>query len=343
MVAAAPATSSVQAGAGALATGPLHPAAICRVGIRATTSAISSISSRPRSGEAGDVPSARNRPFGDVDTPRSLRFALQPAVSAALSTDHEPARQRSVRADISSQRASAVPSGWRFVGESRTNGGMASPLLTVRVRRWAPSSANSADSPRKEFTMSLRFNSRSVSAWGIARSVTTPALALAVTWAALLGEGCEAGMVSTESSGTTATDQQALLAVRTCQAQTRACMASGGDSECEDELRGCLSSSLRHDAGSPEERVSDEAGEREPDEDANPEPKETEDAGHRRALPDAAASALTDPVGRADAGSAVLSCVDALRRCLASSAKPSTCAEAARTCLTSAHDARKHE
>jgi hypothetical protein len=188
--------------------------------------------------------------------------------------------------------------------------------------------------------MSLRFNSRSVSAWGIARSVTTPALALAVAWAALLAEGCGAGVVGPESSGTTATDQQALLAVRTCQAQTSACMASGGDSECEDELRGCLSSSLRHDGGSPEERVSDEAGKGEPDEDANPEPKETEDSG-RRELPDAEVSAHTKPVGRADAGSAVLSCVDALRTCLASSAKPSTCAEAARTCLTSAHDARK--
>jgi hypothetical protein len=165
-------------------------------------------------------------------------------------------------------------------------------------------------------------------------------LALAVTWAALLAEGCEAGMVSAESSGTTATDQEALLAVRTCQGQTRACMESGGGSECEDKLRACLSSSLRHDGGSPEERVSHEAGKGERDEDANPEPEEREDAGHRE-LADAAEGTHTKPVGRADAGSAVLSCVDALRSCLASSAKPSTCAEAARTCLTSAHDARK--
>jgi len=187
--------------------------------------------------------------------------------------------------------------------------------------------------------MSPRFTSRSVSAWGNARSVTTPVFAIAVTWAALLA-GCEAGTVSPESSGTTATDQESLLAVKTCQGQTRACMESGGDSECEDKLRACLSSSLRHDGGSPSERVSREAGDLEPDEDADPEPKETEDAG-RRELRDAARGGLTNPVGRADAGSAVLSCVDALRRCLASSAKPSTCAETARTCLTSAHDARK--
>ena len=192
--------------------------------------------------------------------------------------------------------------------------------------------------------MSLRFISRSVSAGGIARSVTTPALALAVTWAALLAGGCEAGVVSPESSGTTSTDQESLLAVQACQAQARACMSSGGGSACEDKLRACLSSSLPPDMDSTPERVSHEAGRSEADEDAHathPEPAEKPDAG-RPALPDAAVSALTNPVGRADAGPAVLSCVDALRSCLASAAKPSTCAETARGCFTATHDTRKH-
>jgi hypothetical protein len=194
--------------------------------------------------------------------------------------------------------------------------------------------------------MSLRLISRSVSAGGIARSVTTPALALAVTWAALLSGGCGAGVVSAESSGTTTTDQESLLAVQACQAQARACMSSGGGSACEDKLRACLSSSLPPDVDSTPERVSHEAGQPEAEEDAHPEhpdpePAEKPDAG-RRALPDAAVSALTNPVGRADAGPAVLSCVDALRSCLASGAKPSTCAETARGCFTAAHDNDKH-
>jgi len=206
--------------------------------------------------------------------------------------------------------------------------------------------------------MSLRFISRSVSAGGIARSGTTPALALAVTWAALLIGGCEARSVSPESSGTTATDQEALLAVQACQAQARACMSSGGGSACEDKLRACLSSSLppdvdstpervSHEAGRPEadpERASHEAGQPEADEDAHPahpEPAEKPDA-ERPELPDPAVSALTNPVGRADAGPAVLSCVDALRSCLATAAKPSTCAETARGCFTATHDTGKH-
>jgi hypothetical protein len=185
----------------------------------------------------------------------------------------------------------------------------------------------------------------------IARSVTSPVLALSVVWVGLLAQGCSQASESSESA--VITDEsidEALRAVRNCQAQARACFADAGGADCEEQLRSCLRSTLpeggtpnahsERESGRPPART-DAGGHSEQDDDAAPTHPLPTDAAHP-SMPEAAVRALTNPVGPADGGPAVLSCVDGLRACLASDVKPSTCAEEAQGCFADLRDAGKH-
>jgi hypothetical protein len=162
---------------------------------------------------------------------------------------------------------------------------------------------------------------------GIARWIEPSALALGVACASVFGPGC--GQAQDESESPRPTDlttESPLRAVESCQTEARDCFASGGDANvCEEQLRSCLLSHLP-EAGTPPPR---------PERDGGPH-SHSPDAAHRT-LPDAAKGALTDPVGN-DGGQAVHACVNDLRACLASSAKPSACAEASRRCLSVLRD-----
>jgi hypothetical protein len=187
----------------------------------------------------------------------------------------------------------------------------------------------------------MRFRSirRSVSTWGNSQSVAQSLLAFGIGWAATFVPGCAPGVIGSDPTETV-TNEEALVAVQMCQAQARTCVSSGTGSSCEDDLRACLSSSLP--AGAPADHPTRDAGHPDPDDDdAEPPDPANRDAG-RPLLPDAAANALTRPVGSAEAGAAALSCVNALRTCLASPAKPSTCAETARQCLSGMRDGGRH-
>jgi hypothetical protein len=169
----------------------------------------------------------------------------------------------------------------------------------------------------------------------------------AVCWAPGCGQNNDVGQ---ETNGTDQAADEALRAVRTCQAQAHDCVNDGGGAACEEQLRACLSSILpdagpptehpEHDAArSNEPKAHDDAGhEGESDDDAEPSRGGPPDAGH--AMPEAAVNALTKPVGH-DGGGAMLGCVDDLRACLASDAKPSTCADDAQSCLKALHDGGK--
>jgi hypothetical protein len=207
----------------------------------------------------------------------------------------------------------------------------------------------------------MRYQSISFRSFGgIARWIEPSALALGVACASVFGLGC--GQAQGESESPRPTDlaiENALRAVESCQAQARDCFTSGGDANvCEEQLRSCLMS-LLPEAGTPPPRPERDGGPAENDhgrdgsrpmpprdgappsdppspEGGTPPDHPSPDAAHRT-LPDAAKGALTDPVGN-DGGPAVHSCVNDLRACLASSAKPSVCAEGSRICLSDLRD-----
>jgi hypothetical protein len=195
---------------------------------------------------------------------------------------------------------------------------------------------------------------------GIARWMEPSALALGVACASVFGLGCGQAPGESESPHPTdLTTENALRAVESCQAQARDCFTSSGDANvCEEQLRSCLLS-LVPDAGTPPARPERDGGPPGNDQGRDgskptppgdggppsdppspdggtPPDHPSPDAAHRT-LPDAAKGALTDPVGN-DGGPAVLSCVNDLRACLASSAKPSVCAEEDRICLSGLRD-----
>jgi hypothetical protein len=163
---------------------------------------------------------------------------------------------------------------------------------------------------------------------GIAGWIEPSVLALGVA-CALFGLGCGQAQGESESPRPAdLTTENALRAVESCQAQARDCFMRGVDANvCEEQLRSCLLSPLP-EAGTPPARPARDGG--------TPPDHPSPDAAHRT-LPDAAKRALTDPVGN-DGGPAVHSCVNDLRACLASSAKPSVCAEESRLCLSALRD-----
>jgi hypothetical protein len=184
---------------------------------------------------------------------------------------------------------------------------------------------------------------------GVARWIEPSVLVLGVACASVFGLGC--GQAESESESPRPADlttENALGAVASCQAQARDCFTSGVDANvCEEQLRACLLS-LLPEAGTPPPRPERDGGPPKPTGDGEPpsDPPSRDggtppdrprpDAAHRT-LPDAAKGALTDPVGN-DGGPAVHPCVNALRACLASGAKPSVCAEESRICLSDLRD-----
>jgi hypothetical protein len=204
-----------------------------------------------------------------------------------------------------------------------------------------------------------------LSSVGVARWVQPSVLALGVTCVSMFGQGCVQSVDSPQSSGSgDLSAEEALRAIESCQAKARDCFANSDPVACEEQLRACLLSSLPEagtppphperdgatpppppprdagapphpdpDAGPPDDDHGPDAGRPTPPRDgAPPSDPPSADAGIRT-LPDAAKGALTDPVGN-DAGPDVLSCVNDLRACLATGARPSTCAEDSRVCLS---------
>jgi hypothetical protein len=189
----------------------------------------------------------------------------------------------------------------------------------------------------------------SASPFGIGRPLGWSTVVLGIAWSAA---GLQACVQPTETaSSEQATDQSiddALRAVQSCLAPLHACLADGGGSDCEEQLRACLASAvpdagaatpeLGHDGGHPVEHATSDGGNHaEGDEDAESERRD----GGRPPLPEAAMNAQAHSIGRTG-GPAALACVDTLRACLVSAVSPSTCAEDARACLLGLRDAGKH-
>jgi hypothetical protein len=177
------------------------------------------------------------------------------------------------------------------------------------------------------------------------RAIFSSALTLGIGAAALVVSGCGQGAGSPEVTATSVPGaDQALTAVEACQDQVHACFTDGGGMVCEQQLRSCLSAILP-DGGGPSEAHGgpDASGPSSPpgQGDAGRSHSDIDDAGSSHPTrPDAAVAALTKPVGN-DGGSPVLPCVDQLRDCLATAAKPDTCAAAARTCLDGVVDSKR--
>lgn len=192
---------------------------------------------------------------------------------------------------------------------------------------------------------------------GVARWMPPAIFAWGTACVSLFGQGC--GQSPDDQKPASVVDlaaEGALRVVEGCQAQARDCFANGDAIACEEQLRSCLSGLVadaggppphperdgstppprpERDGGGPDDDPPSDGGK--PARDGSP-PSDpgSPDAG-RRELPDAAKGALTDPVGN-DGGPATLACVNALRACLASAAKPSTCAEQSRVCFSGARD-----
>ena len=155
-------------------------------------------------------------------------------------------------------------------------------------------------------------------------------LLLGTVSAALSAAGCSGGVNDPAPSATTV--DEALSAVKTCQAQARACPADGGASSCEDQLRSCLMSALPKAGGRTGQKMPDASG-------VSPvSPQNDAGASHPAAPPTAASAASATPRAT-DVDSAKLVCIDAMHTCLGSAAPPSACAHQAHACLTGARDA----
>jgi hypothetical protein len=170
---------------------------------------------------------------------------------------------------------------------------------------------------------------------------------MGIATAALVVSGCGQGAGSSDIMATSVSGaDQALTAVEACQDQVHACFVDGGGNVCEQQLRSCLTAILPDGGGPAEAHADPDAGNHAPSSppgrsDAGRSHSDIDDGGSSRpTLPDAAMAALTKPVGN-DSGSLVLPCVDQLRDCLATAAKPDTCAAAARTCLDGVVDSKR--
>jgi hypothetical protein len=236
------------------------------------------------------------------------------------------------------------------------------------ARPLPPKAEGASAGYRKELSMRHQWMTFYLSSAGAARWVQPSVLALGVTCVSVFGQGCGQSIDSPQSSGPADLGaEEALRAIENCQALARDCFVTSDAVACEEQLRACLLSSLpdaggptphperdaatppphpERDAGSPphpdpdagppdDDHDRDAGGTTPPRDGSPPSDPPSHDAGIRN-LPDAAKGALNDPVGN-DGGPAVLSCVNELRACLATGARPSTCAEDSRVCL-SRHD-----
>ncbi len=199
----------------------------------------------------------------------------------------------------------------------------------------------------------------STTSFGIVRWSGFSTFALGMLWLAGGGQGCTQ---PTDGSSEQISDQSiddALRAVQSCQAAHRACVADGSATNCEDDLRACLAALIPDAGGSPSMHGGPDAGH--PAEHVAPDarahgdnPGDDEDQGEdegdaesnkrdggRPSLPDAAAHGQ-DPRVDHDGGPGALTCVDQLQSCLGTATPPSSCAEAARSCLAGMHDGGKH-
>jgi hypothetical protein len=184
------------------------------------------------------------------------------------------------------------------------------------------------------------------------RAILNTFVAFGVGSAALSLSACGQGPGGSEVATSDNGADQALSAVDACQNQAQACRADGGAQACEDQLRSCLGAIMPGAGGPPQGHP--EAGDNAPssppgldgatpprgDGDDGGASHGPTDGGSRPALPEAAVSALTSPVGN-DAGSATLKCVDAMHACLATRAAPDSCADSFRTCVQSVVDTRR--
>jgi hypothetical protein len=183
------------------------------------------------------------------------------------------------------------------------------------------------------------------------RSTSVSLFAVSVVCGAVVAAGCGSGSGQSTTLNTSSSD--ALSAVENCQDQEHGCFTDGGGETCADALRACLmsvvpsggSSSGHPGSGSSAGSGNGGSAPSNPpglDDGGNPKAADPDvgDGGAppaRPALPDAAVAALTKPIG-GDSGSDALPCVEALRSCLATAARPEACADQARTCLMAAHD-----
>jgi hypothetical protein len=217
------------------------------------------------------------------------------------------------------------------------------------------------------FLSDARFSNRVRVRRGVARWLEPSILAFGVACAGAFGQGCGQSNDPGPSARTEDPNAIALSAIESCQTQARDCFASSDSAVCEDQLRDCLLARLpdagtppphpEHDGAAPPPHPEHDGdpddddvdggkpardgappGPNPPHDGAPPDPPDprSPDAG-RPPLPDAAKGALTDPVGH-DGGPDQLACVNALRACLATATRPSTCAEQSQQCLGGGRD-----